>query len=168
MKSTPGTISALPSSRHSATLPSICSRTCGKGGVHDVCAEPCRRGVGAARNCCAVAAYLLTTPRQVRAGGGGSAVGPAEGRKTAATRQARTLSPSASARLPTSGRISPVSPANSARKPCCRELITSICRAGMRSDACRSVGQLERRRRGGQVCPRGVASTGMLHCPLIT
>ena len=28
MKSTPGTISALPSSRHSATLPSICSRTC--------------------------------------------------------------------------------------------------------------------------------------------
>ena len=28
MNNTPGTISALPSSRHSATLPSICSRTC--------------------------------------------------------------------------------------------------------------------------------------------
>mmetsp|Transcript_35408 Transcript_35408/g.61179 ORF Transcript_35408/g.61179 Transcript_35408/m.61179 type:complete len:212 (-) Transcript_35408:655-1290(-) len=55
MKSTPGTIVALPSSRHSATLVSICSRT--------------------------------------------------------------------------SDLISPVSPAKRARKPCCRELITSIsCR----------------------------------------
>lgn len=38
MKMTPGTISALPSSRHSATLASICSRTWGVEGARCACA----------------------------------------------------------------------------------------------------------------------------------
>ena len=89
-KSTPGTMVARPSSRHSATFASICSRTC--------------------------AARRESAPKLDRRPPSAFSPGDESRRwRYTSKRGARA-----------SGLISPVSPANNARKPWALELITSI------------------------------------------